>query len=326
MENFRIAAYRFAIVAGKEGLELPPFKGSTFRGGFGAAFKKIACSQQGRKKCTGCLLQNTCPYAYVFETSPPPGAEVLKNYDDIPRPFVIEPPPERKTSYTAGEELQFDVLLMGNSIEYLPYFIVAFEKLGEMGIGKGRRKYNIKEIAAVNPLTTQEEIIYTSEIPLVKNIDLSVSGKDVLKNTLKNISQIELKLITPLRLKYQRQMVNNLQFHILMRNILRRVSSILYFHHDKELELDYAAVIEEAEKVDKVEDNTTWVDWERFSRRQDMKLRMGGLVGKVKFQGELDKFYPYLKLAELIHAGKGTVFGLGKFQIMTENVNVKSII
>jgi hypothetical protein len=46
-----------------------------------------------------------------------------------------------------------------------------------------------------------------------------------------------------------------------------------------------------------------------------MKLKMGGLVGEVTFQGELERFYPFIKLAELIHAGKGTVFGLGRFHI-----------
>ena len=38
------------------------------------------------------MLKNTCSYPYVFETAPLPGSEKLRNLDQIPRPYVIEPP------------------------------------------------------------------------------------------------------------------------------------------------------------------------------------------------------------------------------------------
>lgn len=42
MKNFRTAVYKFTIAVKEDGLELPAYKGSTFRGGFGTAFKKLA--------------------------------------------------------------------------------------------------------------------------------------------------------------------------------------------------------------------------------------------------------------------------------------------
>jgi hypothetical protein len=45
-ENFRLARYRITITAGKDGLSLPPYKGSTFRGGFGGVFRRIVCSMR----------------------------------------------------------------------------------------------------------------------------------------------------------------------------------------------------------------------------------------------------------------------------------------
>ena len=46
-------------------------------------------------------------------------------------------------------------------------------------------------------------------------------------------------------------------------------------------------------------------------------MRMGGLVGSVTFEGKLAPFYPFLEAGEIIHAGKGTSFGLGRFRIVS---------
>ncbi len=54
-----------------ESLILPSYKGSTLRGGFGYAFKKVVCVIKD-KECHNCILKEKCIYSYVFET-PPPG-------------------------------------------------------------------------------------------------------------------------------------------------------------------------------------------------------------------------------------------------------------
>lgn len=40
-----------------------------------------------------------------------------------------------------------------------------------------------------------------------------------------------------------------------------------------------------------------------------------GFVGRVVYEGPLAEFLPLLLLGELIHVGKGTVFGQGKFAL-----------
>jgi hypothetical protein len=57
-----------------------------------------------------------------------------------------------------------------------------------------------------------------------------------------------------------------------------------------------------------VKDNLRWVDWERYSSRQDTKINLGGLlVGEATYEGDLAEFMPLIRLGELIHVGKGTV-------------------
>ena len=42
---------------------------------------------------------------------------------------------------------------------------------------------------------------------------------------------------------------------------------------------------------------------------------MGGFVGEVEYVGIAGEFVPLLKLGEWINVGKGTGFGLGRFEI-----------
>ncbi len=43
---------------------------------------------------------------------------------------------------------------------------------------------------------------------------------------------------------------------------------------------------------------------------------MGGFVGDITFEGDIEPFMPIIKAGEVIHVGKGTGFGLGKYAIM----------
>jgi hypothetical protein len=57
------------------------------------------------------------------------------------------------------------------------------------------------------------------------------------------------------------------------------------------------------------------VDWERYSRRQEATMKLGGFVGRVIYQGDWAPFAALLILGELVHVGKACVFGHGKYKV-----------
>lgn len=318
-KSFLVSKYEIDIEAGDEGLFLPAYKGSTLRGGFGSAFRRITCSQRD-VRCRACLLETSCPYAYIFETAPPPGSDALRNYENIPRPFVLEPPPETRIRYGPGEKICFNQILIGRATGYLPYFIVAFRELGEMGIGRGRKKYRLAEIRAVNPVSNESEVVYRKENQLVRNVNLALQS-DIINemNELGDLNatgSVVLEFQTMTRVKFEENFSRRLEFHMLIRSLLRRLSSLAYFHHGWDLDLEFTGLIDRAAEVRIIEDSTRWVDWERYSSRQDSKMNLGGLVGRVTYQGPVAVFMPLLKLGELVHVGKGAVFGMGKYIIL----------
>lgn len=318
IKNFKLAKYEVIFTAGAEGLVLPPYKGSTLRGGFGNAFQRIACAQP-QKNCKQCLLKTTCPYAYIFETAPPPGSTALSNYEAIPRPFILEPPLERKTEYKPGENLIFNLILIGKAIEYLPYFIVSFRELANSGFGKGRKQCSLQEIRAVHPLNGDIATVYGEPDYMIKPVKMDITGEQILNTSLSYDQRIKINFITMTRLKFMGEFVHTLEFHIIIRNLLRRISSLAYFHHGWELEAEFSRLIEKASTIRIVEDKTSWVDWERYSSRQDSKINLGGVVGEVTYQGDLEEFIPLLLLGQYTHVGKAAVFGMGGYELAMES-------
>jgi CRISPR-associated endoribonuclease Cas6 len=312
--HFRFARFLFFLKALTH-IRLPAYKGSTLRGGFGHAFKKVVCVKR-EKTCTSCLLKGKCVYSYVFETPPPQDTSKMRKYPFAPHPFIITPPLEERRDYEEGESFSFELTLIGRSIEYLPYFIYTFEELGKMGIGKALGKYELSEVRA-NGKQGNAEIIYSAREKILKN-SYAVQKAEDLNHFLHSPSALKLNFLTPTRLKYEGSLAPRLEFHILFRNLLRRISLLSYFHCDEELNVDFKGLIERATDVGTHQEHLSWFDWERYSNRQETKMKMGGFVGSAWFEGNLEPFLPFLLLGEQIHVGKGTTFGLGKYRISHE--------
>lgn len=322
IDHFRVAQFRFSINA-LDPLSLPEYKGAVFRGGFGYAFRKVVCALRG-KSCSDCILRDKCVYAYVFETPPPPETRIMRKYPAAPHPFILLPPLENDRIYEPGETLELYLTLIGKAIEYLPYFIYAFEELGKMGLGKGRGKFAINKVSWIareakgsrkvraiysgdkKSLSTEFEVNRFETPPLPSNEDRF---------------DLQVLFLTPTRLKYQGELTSQLAFHILFRNLIRRISLLSYFHCGKELELDFRHLIQLAEAVRTQDSNLRWHDWERYSTRQGDRMKLGGFVGKTSFSEVRADFWPFLALGELIHVGKASSFGLGKYEILSKRLS-----
>jgi len=320
MQNFYFSKYIFSI-KGKTTLLLPAYKGSTLRGGFGHAFRRIICVFKD-KECADCLLKEKCIYSWVFETPVPKGAEMMRNYTAAPHPFVIEPPLRDQKVYQAEDVLPFGLILIGKAIDYLPYFIYAFEELGRIGIGKGKGKFQLVKVSEAHlPLQQakdKESIIYQGNDKMLREIDGPIQWQDIIGSPIP--SQTHLSFLTPVRIKYENSLAKNLEFHVFFRNILRRISLLSYFQCGNRLDdIGFKELIEQAKKVKTINKSLIWEDWERYSNRQATKMKMGGLIGEVTYEGNLEPFWPYIKLGEYIHVGKGSSFGLGKYTVSYEN-------
>ena len=308
LQNFRLARYRLTLTASST-ITMPPYAGSTLRGGFGHAFRKMVCTQ-GAIDCKDCTLNAACPYPYIFETAPFEGAQQLRTYGDVPRPFVIDPM-DTRGEYRKGESFSFQLTLVGRAIDYLPYFLVSFRELGEMGIGKGRGRFQLTHVRA-----DDGESIYDGDTQMVHNLDNARSFDDIRQETESQPTDVlTLRLVTPTRITHEGALTDQLPFHVFWRRLIGRISALAYFHCGESLEMDFKGLIEKATSVETTDSTLRWKDWTRYSSRQDRRMQLGGLVGRVRYAGELAEFVPFAALGAFLHLGKNATFGLGKYRV-----------
>jgi len=294
---------------------LPPEKGSTLNGALDNAFYAVAC----RKRKERCPCSSTCPYAVIFK------AEGVKRekYKNLPKAYLIEPPFERKTIFQPGEILSFRLLLFGKGIRYFPWFIIALQALEQFGIGRGRGRVELVEIHSIHPLSGIRKPIYLrdSETGLLPNESLLVHEDDIIQSTQKfSGSEVILEFLTPTRIKMKGSWLSKPTFAQLMVAILRRSELLSRFYGQGVSGASLKELLKYTESIELKQDHLAWYDWERYSRRQQEKMTLGGIVGRIIYVGkDLSRFMPYLLLGQLIHIGKGYVYGMGKYVVLDSN-------
>jgi CRISPR-associated endoribonuclease Cas6 len=314
MDHFEIAKF-VIVLSAQERARLPEYKGSTLRGSFGHAFKRTVCPVPNQGCRQECQMPNVCPYSYIFETPPPSNSQMMRKYTHAPHPFVIEPPLTEQTIFHPGDKFELGLVLVGRSIDYLPYFVYSFVQLANRGLGKGRAKFILNGVDSLG-LGDERRAIFDSQSQKLSNRYFRMKASEIINVSCDGLDLgcISVTFLTPVRLKYDGHLAKSLEFHVLLRNLLRRLSLLSYFHCGGELEIDYKGLIEGAKSVSIHDDSgLSWFDWQRYSQRQGTKMSMGGLVGNITYSGNLEEFIPFLRLGEWVHVGKGTSFGLGKY-------------
>jgi len=296
----KIAKFQFEIIA-KDELFLPQYKGSTFRGSFGHALKRTVCVTN-MLTCADCLLKENCAYFYIFDTENERGERVT-------HPFIIEPPMTEKRIFPKGENLFFNLVLLGKAIDYLPYLVYAFKRVGTAGIGKGKGKYWIKSVTFGENGKTK--LIYEDTTQKLNKDYTPVNYYQIKEET---ANKIRLHFQTPTALKRNGKLTLDVDAKILVNAIIRRLKSLSHYHNGREdsfFDFDRTCL----DEINVTEKNLEWYQWRRYSGRQDKKIRFEGFVGNMTIEGPLTSLTPWLRLGEMVHIGRGTVYGMGKYLI-----------
>ncbi len=304
-----LGKYKFYTTLNEDTI-LPEFKGSSFRGAFGHAFRKVTCAVR-QKDCHQCLLFDRCLYARTFEDK-----KAKDRSATSPQPYLIEPPITDQTNFPADSTFDFNLLLFGQTNEYLPYYIYALEKMGALGIGR-RKNHSGPGTFYVNDVRMNGQSIYD---PQVQKLSVDLSLED-LKLELPEHSQkgrIRVNIRTPLRVKHQNKLTDELPFFVLIKAALRRISMLFQEYGSGEPDIDYPGLVSRAKEVKTIISDLYWKEQKRYSGRQKNFMQFGGVLGYIEYEGFISEYLPLLDLAQKLHLGKQTTFGLGSIDYIWE--------
>jgi hypothetical protein len=301
-----------------EDAALPAYKGAMLRGGFGYAFQRAACPQPCWGASDHCAVSVLCPYRWVFETPHPPDVSHLHDLQDVPRPFVIEPPQDGRTRYGAGDALEFGLILIGRAIDHLPYFLFSFEQLGRMGLGRDNARARLERVEALRPWQPVGEAIYQDGRVLPSSESLPLIDPPAIAARAAALpADLCLTLRTPLRVKALGDFLRAIDPAVLAHAICWRLNALATFHGGGPWPVDHRALIEQARGIAVEQAQVRWVDWERISTRgaQPQRMTLGGLVGSAVLRNVPPGVRAVLQAGSLAHVGKACVFGHGQIEV-----------
>lgn len=262
--------------------EKPPFfTGSMFRGAIGMALKRVVCINPSYH-CEGCFSANECLYYKFYEEK------------NVFHPFRLDVKLQAKN-------YDFSFYLFEDAIDSLADVLESLKQAVEKeGLKEERTRMNVRQMSVAN------QIVYDgSEFHPLEGIKTNVLQID------STCPDVTLEFTMPLRIKENNRFAKeSVALHTLVNNIHSRYRQL---RGEASVRLDYRV------EGDIVFADMKFVDIQRYSNRQNKGMKMGGIKGSMTIRGLDPKSYAYLKIGEVIGAGKQTVFGLGSYKIKENN-------
>ena len=292
---------------------LPSFQSSIWRSVFGMQLKDMSLGNAACPNLTHISRENL--YAYFMETPPPQDAQLMRLYQNAPHPYVFACPwHDTGTSLSSGESYHLPFLLFGKANALLSVVILAMARAAAAGLGRCRGRMRLMKVFQNFPDTGRRVEVFVHggglqpPAPWLPAIPAAPQDADPV-----------LEFVTPLRLTIRKRVLNPRRFenaHPLVMNLIRRTSLLCAFHEGKTLELDFKALKNSAQRIRMRDKDLIWQDQFRYSSRTGKRVPLGGVMGRLALDiSEAEDIWPFLWLGQWLHAGKGAVFGMGRYSL-----------
>lgn len=299
--NIPYVKLKFKIVF-PENVILPKEKVSALRGGMGEMLLQQNCVMD--RNCVKCPFEEDCIVRRTMYTQMKKRPEFMKGKDSIGYLLECE---NHRTEIYAGESILFYLTLFGKNIVYFNQYLQAFYRLGMSGIGKYAAKFYIAEITNQNGnVILQDNQVNMGNYQISTIYEYAKKRSEYFKEC---ECRNELFFHTPLCLKYKGQYIQEFYPEAIIPALFRRVMMLDYFVENY-LELPeiftYPTVTEQKSFLYSVN---------RFSSTQNSKVTLRGVKGTVRFSEIPEEYWLYLLAGEILHIGKNTSFGFGRYTV-----------
>lgn len=265
--------------------ELPPYLGSTLRGMIGNSL----------------FHTDNTAYRFLYENG--------SGKQDIVKPYIFVPPEMSRTSTVVrqGRSLTFEFVLLGNAIQFAPALIHALENIQDYGLGADRYPFRLSQILH----SEDQRIIWQKG----QFYPIGIRAVRIPVCTLPDVRGVSVKLLTPLQIRRGGQLLTQISFETLIRNITNRVLAVTERYTGWTDSGEIKKLQASAAGVQTIRENLRVKPLKRYSNRTEEKMDFSGLLGNMEYRGDLTPFVPWLAAAQRLHVGRHTTFGMGKIRV-----------
>ncbi len=284
-----------------EDSRLPMNKVSAIRGGIGEMLLCANCIRN--RDCERCDFESECIVRRIMYSKFEKKPAFITTGESAGYVFECE---NYEEFFQAGDTLDFQLILFGKTIIYFSQFLQAVYQLGNAGLGKEHAQFEV-----ISVRNTKGEAIMDGRTIRMERYKVQTIG-DYVKYRLHqgNVSENRIQFKTPVTLKYQGEYQEKLTLEAVLLALFRRLYILDCFENlDCEelcLQGKLPEVLEEySEKI------TVW----RYSGTKNQKIALRGVKGELRLSGIPDELLPVLLAGEIMHIGKNTSFGFGRYRV-----------
>ena len=298
--NIRYMKLHFTIQF-VEDTVLPKNKVSALRGGMGQMLLRLNCIRD--RNCDFCDFESECIVRRMMYSQLSQKPDYMKQGDSLGYVFECD---NYEESFYAGDELRFNLILLGKNIVYFQQYLQAFTYLGIEGIGKNHSKFIILQIT-----NSKNKVIYEDNRVYMENYTIQKVIEYVDYRMKMNRNEHTIIFPAPLTVKYRGEFIREFNMDAIVAAIIRRIHMLDCFEDLELASLEKPDLIPNWNSIEVID---TYVN--RYSSTHDDRVKLRGIRGSMYIQ-ELDENLKMLLLAgELIHIGKNTSFGFGKYTLV----------
>lgn len=290
------------------------------RGNIGFLIKKNCCLYKDfrSRACPECIVAMSCSYPKLFSPlTPPPTTDAkgrLRIAHPPPRPFVLSATPRG----TDDSLLQIDFCLFGPALEESAFFLdMAGNSLLNI---HGDGIPFLEEIVGLQALKPEKTSNVKRESDAYSLADWIDCKTDYKSGPGSHSHRVALTFRSPFCHKKingaEKFNLQNSLPEILLKAIIRRLRDLKRaYGEDTNMGKIDGRVFSGLKNISCIENTLRPATGKRYSYSQEKAINLTGVTGRIVFDNLHSSMLPFLQCCGVIHAGKGTSWGLGNIDM-----------
>ncbi|MEE3453395.1 CRISPR system precrRNA processing endoribonuclease RAMP protein Cas6 [Dialister sp.] len=300
------------VIKMREACTLPRAKASMLRGGIGDILLKKYCLKNGA--CEDCSYHEDCLVQRIMYSSFAKAPSFMGENASLGYVVFCD---DYREAFGPDDEMSFDIILFGRETAYVGVLADAVMALAETGLSDRLNKFDLVQILGRTGHDIRESDGYLDPEECESRL-----LDDYIEHRLERFEHVnaesclKLEFKNETTLKDRKRELTEFELEPFLRALLLRINLM------RQYQLGTSEGVELWEPPEPVpvliSQESKPMSVPRYSGRKQQKMHLKGIKGQMVLKNVSGHWLRLLLAGEILHVGKNTSFGFGKYLVKTE--------